>query len=48
MAQALFKQAQLFEVKHSNLKKLQANYDELIIANYRDGILVDDAYYKIS
>ena len=46
IAQALFKQAQLFEEK-AQYEKAQENY-ELIIANYRDGILVDDAYYKLA
>ncbi|WP_341216280.1 tetratricopeptide repeat protein [uncultured Wocania sp.] len=46
VAQALFKQAQLFEEK-AQFEKAQTNY-ELIIANYRDGILVDDAYYKLA
>ncbi|MCF7567351.1 tetratricopeptide repeat protein [Sabulilitoribacter arenilitoris] len=46
IAQALFKQAQLFE-ENAQFEKAQANY-ELIIANYRDGILVDDAYYKLA
>ena len=44
--QALYKQAQLFEDKFQ-FEKAQANY-ELIIANYRDGILIDDAYYKLA
>lgn len=46
VAQALFKQAQLFEEK-AQFEKAQTNY-ELIIANYRDGILVDDTYYKLA
>ena len=46
IAQALYKQAQLFEDKFQ-LEKAQVNY-ELIIANYREGILVDDAYYKLA
>ncbi len=46
IAQALFKQAQLFEAK-AQFEKAQVNY-ELIIANYRDGILVDDAYYRLA
>lgn len=46
VAQALFKQAQLFE-ENTEFEKAQANY-ELIIANYRDGILVDDAYYRLA
>ncbi len=46
IAQALFKQAQLFE-KKAEFENAKANY-ELIIANYRGGILVDDAYYKLA
>ena len=46
IAQALYKQAQLFEEK-SEFDKAQANY-ELIITNYRDGILVDDAYFRLA
>ncbi len=46
MAQALYKQAQLFEVK-KQYEKAEANY-EAIIANYRDGILIDDAYFKLA
>ncbi len=46
VAKALFKQAQLFE-ENTEFEKAQANY-ELIIANYRDGILVDDAYYRLA
>lgn len=46
IAQALYKQAQLFESKQQ-FEKAQANY-ESIIANYRDGILVDDAYFKLA
>ncbi|WP_194766172.1 tetratricopeptide repeat protein [Tamlana sp. I1] len=46
IAQALFKQAQLF-VKESEFKKATANY-EFIIANYKDGILIDDAYFNLA
>ena len=46
IAQALFKQAQLYEDK-AQFEKAQTNY-ELIIANYRDGILVDDACFKLA
>lgn len=46
IAQALYKQAQLFEEK-AQFEKAKTNY-ELIIANYRDGILVDDACYKLA
>jgi tetratricopeptide (TPR) repeat protein len=44
--QALFRQAELFEEK-AQFDKAEANY-EAIIANYRDGILVDDAYFKLA
>lgn len=44
--QALFKQAQLFEQK-KQYHKAEANYQS-IIANYRDGILADDAYYFLA
>mgnify|MGYP003629961741 FL=1 len=44
VAQSLYKQAQLFESKQL-FEKAQANY-ESIIANYRDGILIDDALFK--
>jgi tetratricopeptide (TPR) repeat protein len=44
--QALFKQAQLFEQK-KQFEKALANYQS-IITNYRDGILVDDAYYFLA
>ena len=44
--QALFKQAQLFEQK-KQFEKAITNYQS-IIANYRDGILVDDAYYYLA
>ena len=44
--QALFKQAQLFEQKKQYEKAL-VNYQS-IITNYRNGILVDDAYYFLA
>lgn len=44
--QALYKQAQLFEQKEQ-VEKALANY-QYIITNYRDGILVDDAYYFLA
>ncbi len=44
--QALFKQAQLFEQK-KQFDKAVDNYQS-ILANYRDGILVDDAYYYLA
>ncbi|OMP32028.1 tetratricopeptide repeat protein [Mangrovimonas sp. DI 80] len=44
--QALFKQAQLFE-KKKQYEKAANNY-QLIIANYRDDILADDAYYYLA
>lgn len=44
--QALFKQAQLFELK-KEYEKAKANY-EILIENYRDGILVDDAYFNLA
>ncbi|ULC59556.1 tetratricopeptide repeat protein [Flaviramulus sp. BrNp1-15] len=46
VAQALYKQAQLFGQKNE-FEKAQANY-ETIIANYRDGILIDDAYFNLA
>lgn len=46
IAQALLKQAQLFEGK-SQFEKAKINY-ESIIKNYRDGILADDAYYALA
>jgi len=46
IAQALYKQGQLFESK-KQFEKAVANY-ESIIANYRDGILIDDALYKLA
>jgi TolA-binding protein len=44
--QALFKQAQLFEDK-AQFDKAEANYNA-IITNYREGVLVDDAYFKLA
>ena len=46
MAQALFKQGQLFESLLQN-EKAVTNY-ELVIANYREGILMDDALYRLA
>ncbi|GAA4233271.1 tetratricopeptide repeat protein [Postechiella marina] len=46
IAQALLKQAQLFESK-SQFEKAKTNY-EAIIENYRDGILADDAYFALA
>lgn len=46
IAQALYKQAQLFEMK-SQFEKAKDNY-ETIIENYSDGILIDDAYYHLA
>lgn len=42
--QALYKQAQLFETK-KQFEKAAVNY-QLIIDNYRDGILIDNAIYS--
>ncbi len=44
--QALYKQGQLFEGKQQ-FEKAATNY-QFIIANYRDGILIDDALYKLA
>jgi len=44
--QALFKQAELFNVKKEYLTA-EANY-KTIIDNYKDGILADDAYYALA
>jgi tetratricopeptide (TPR) repeat protein len=44
--QALFKQAQLFEQK-KQFEMAISNYQS-IIANYRNGILIDDAYYFLA
>lgn len=46
MAQALYKQAQLFELKFQ-FEKAKTNY-EAIIDNYRDGILIDDALFHLA
>ncbi|MEC3905955.1 tetratricopeptide repeat protein [Tamlana sp. 2201CG12-4] len=46
IAQTLYKQAQLFELK-AQFEKARTNY-EAIIENYRDGILVDDAYFNLA
>ena len=46
IAQALLKQAQLFEGK-SLFEKAKTNYKS-IIENYRDGILIDDALYALA
>ena len=46
IAQALLKQAQLFELK-SQFDKAKANY-EVLIDNYRDGILIDDACFYLA
>lgn len=45
-AQALFKQAQLFE-EQENFDSAAENYN-YIIANYREGILADDAYFALA
>ncbi|SEP72366.1 Tetratricopeptide repeat-containing protein [Hyunsoonleella jejuensis] len=44
--QALYKQAQLFEVKQQ-FEKAAANY-QFIIDNFRDGILADNAIYSLA
>ncbi|WP_067145009.1 tetratricopeptide repeat protein [Pseudotamlana agarivorans] len=46
VAQALYKQAQLFEIEEQ-YDKAQHNY-EAIITNYRDGLLIDDAYFHLA
>lgn len=46
IAQTLYKQAQLFELK-KEFEKARANY-EVLIENYRDGILIDDALYHLA
>ncbi|UKM66001.1 tetratricopeptide repeat protein [Flavobacteriaceae bacterium GSB9] len=46
IAQILYKQAQLFELKRE-YEKAKANY-EVLIENYRDGILVDDALFNLA
>ncbi len=44
--QALFKQAQLFEIKN-DYQKAETNYKS-IIAHGNDGILIDDAYFNLA
>ena len=44
--QALYKQAQLFEIKNM-FEKAALNYQS-IIENYRDGILIDNAIYNLA
>ncbi|WP_242203064.1 tetratricopeptide repeat protein [Aestuariivivens insulae] len=46
VAQALYKQGQLFEGQ-LQFEKAMTNY-ELVVANYRDGILIDDALYRLA
>ncbi|NJX14472.1 tetratricopeptide repeat protein [Tamlana crocina] len=46
IGQALYKQAQLFELK-KEFEKAKANY-EVLIENYRNGILVDDALFHLA
>lgn len=46
VAQALFKQGQLFETK-KEFKKAEANYLTLI-ENYKEGILMDNTYYALA
>ena len=46
IAQTLYKQAQLFESKQE-FEKAETNYKG-IIANYKDGILIDDAYFALA
>ena len=46
IAQTLYKQAQLYELK-SQFEKAKANY-EAIIENYREGILIDDAHFNLA
>jgi tetratricopeptide (TPR) repeat protein len=43
--EALLKQAQLFEIE-GNYENARDNY-QIIIDNYSDGILADDAYYRL-
>ncbi|APY10806.1 hypothetical protein BWZ22_05950 [Seonamhaeicola sp. S2-3] len=45
IAQTLFKQGQLFKQK-GEINKAVANF-EVLIENYRDGILADDAYFNL-
>lgn len=46
VAQALFKQAQIFEIQQE-FTKAEANYNALI-ENYSDGILMDNTYYALA
>ncbi len=46
VAQALFKQAQLFEIKKDYIKA-EVNYNA-IIQHYKDGILIDNAEYALA
>src|SRR5690606_28410849 len=46
VAQALFKQGQLFEVKQE-YTKAEVNYN-ILIENYKDDILMDNAYYALA
>ena len=46
VAQALYKQAQLFEM-NLDIEKAKANY-EVIIENYRESILIDDAKFHLA
>ncbi|KAB1068031.1 tetratricopeptide repeat protein [Tamlana haliotis] len=46
IAQTLFKQAELYE-KAAQYEKARDNY-QAIIENYRDGILIDDAYFHLA
>ena len=46
IAQALYKQAKLFELKN-DLEKAKVNY-ERIIKNYSDGILIDDSLFYLA
>jgi tetratricopeptide (TPR) repeat protein len=46
MAQALYKQAQLYEAK-KQFEKAASNYNEILL-NYRDGILADNACFSLA
>lgn len=46
IAQVLYKQAVLFESK-KEFEKAKLNY-ESIMANYREGILIDDAHFNLA
>lgn len=46
IAQTLYKQAKLFESK-KEFEKAKSNY-ESIMANYREGILIDDAHFMLA